>query len=198
LKFFWNRPSSIKNQDEHRVPIIRPSWDDYYLGLAFVIKERSADGETKHGCCLVSSDNIPLSIGYNSFPRGMLDSELPNLRPYKYPIIIHSEANALANCLIAPRLLPSGAAKAYITGMPCFECSKLLYQNGISTFYIADRAGYHNGGEDENKVLQLLQEQCGVRVYWMSKVDDQGKGRLNWLRDLVDDLEKIGYVSKKG
>jgi len=57
------------------------------------------------GAVIVSQDNIILSIGYNGFPRGCPDDQLPwakksrsgNVLDTKYPYVVHAEANALLN-----------------------------------------------------------------------------------------------------
>ena len=57
------------------------------------------------GACIVSQDQIILGIGYNGFPRGCSDSELPwaklsrNNDPLdtKYPYVCHAELNAILN-----------------------------------------------------------------------------------------------------
>jgi deoxycytidylate deaminase len=57
------------------------------------------------GACIVSQDNIILGIGYNGFPRGCADGQLPWAKKHrggdqlatKYPYVVHAEANALLN-----------------------------------------------------------------------------------------------------
>ena len=57
------------------------------------------------GATIVSQDQIILGIGYNGFPRGCKDEELPwakkshNGDPMecKYPYVVHAEMNAILN-----------------------------------------------------------------------------------------------------
>ena len=57
------------------------------------------------GACIVSRDQIILGIGYNGFPRGCPDSELPWAKlsrtgdplDTKYPYVCHAELNAILN-----------------------------------------------------------------------------------------------------
>jgi hypothetical protein len=57
------------------------------------------------GACIVSQDQIILGIGYNGFPRGCPDSELPWAKlsrkndplDTKYPYVCHAELNAILN-----------------------------------------------------------------------------------------------------
>lgn len=111
---------------DNKTPIERPSWDDIYLSQAFVIAKRSHDAQTQCGCILVNQQHQPLSQGFNGFPRDLPDWFLPNLRPEKYPWMLHAEVNALVNCNSKPT-----DAIAYITGNPCFNCSLLMWQFGV-------------------------------------------------------------------
>lgn len=111
-------------------------WDDYFLGFAFHAALRSKDQSTKHGCVLVK-DNKIIGTGYNSFPAGMPDSELPQTRPEKYAWMVHSEQNALYNAAGNTK-----NATAYVTGRCCTTCLMALHQAGISRVVMADRVGW--------------------------------------------------------
>jgi dCMP deaminase len=51
------------------------SWDEFFIKLAFEVSKKSKDPSTKVGCVLVGEDNVLLSIGFNGFPRGVLETE---------------------------------------------------------------------------------------------------------------------------
>lgn len=108
----------------------RPSWQTYYLTMAFVVAQRSFDPNTKCGCIIVSKDNRILSTGYNGPIKGSSDAKIPLVRPQKYYHMIHAEENAL--------LAYSGSAQdiqgatAYVTGRPCHRCLRGLLQKGIT------------------------------------------------------------------
>ena len=105
----------------------KPNWDDHFLGQAFLTSLRSPDKQTKCGCVIVEKKNkIILGQGYNGFPRGLSDKNLPTTRPEKYPWMIHAETNAVLNCMTRPE-----GAVAYITTHPCFDCLLLMWQAGI-------------------------------------------------------------------
>lgn len=116
--------------------MLRPSWVDYFLGLAKVISLRSHDIHTKHGCVITDQHNRILGVGYNGFPRGLVDSQLPTSRPEKYSWMVHSERNALSNCVVRP---DNGIA--YVTGQCCNDCIIALWQEGIKTVYMIDDHG---------------------------------------------------------
>jgi hypothetical protein len=53
------------------------SWDEYFMGVAFLSGMRSKDPSTQVGACLVDADRRIVGIGYNGFPRGCSDDMLP-------------------------------------------------------------------------------------------------------------------------
>jgi deoxycytidylate deaminase len=53
------------------------SWDEYFMGVAFLSGMRSKDPSTQVGACLVDADRRIVGIGYNGFPRGCSDDVLP-------------------------------------------------------------------------------------------------------------------------
>ena len=118
------------------------SWDEYFMGVAKLAGMRSKDPNTQVGCCIVSSDNKILSIGYNGLPLGCSDDDFPwnrdNEDPYqnKYFYTTHSELNAILNY----RGGSLQGAKIYVTLFPCNECAKAIIQAGITTIvYESDK-----------------------------------------------------------
>lgn len=88
------------------------------------------------GACIVGRDQIILGIGYNGFPRGCHDGNLPWAKAApdgsklktKYPYVVHAEANSILNAKNTPTLT---GASIYVTMFPCNECAKLIIQAGI-------------------------------------------------------------------
>ncbi len=129
----------------------KDSWDNYFLDLAIQISKRSPDSQTKHGCVIVQNKKI-IGTGYNGFIHGVDDSQLPTIRPAKYPFMIHSELNAILNCI-----LPPIGATAYITGKPCLHCFQCLYQAGISEIiYKKNNISHMLQNPEEIKNFKLL------------------------------------------
>jgi hypothetical protein len=68
------------------------NWDDYFMAIAFLSAMRSKDPSTQVGACIVSPDKRIVGIGYNGFPSGCSDDELPwarvaeNALDTKYPV----------------------------------------------------------------------------------------------------------------
>ena len=140
-------------------PIDRPDWNQYFMSMAFLASTRSPDAETKHGCVIVDKAKRVLGIGYNGFPHGMPDHLIPNMRPSKYLFVTHSERNALANCTMRPE---GGAA--YITGEPCIECLKAMYQEGIKELYLAKRHGSFKISDEERAAFNTIVEFGNIKI----------------------------------
>lgn len=108
----------------------RPSWDDVFLGMAFLLRSRTHDNQTGHGCIITHNNRI-ISAGFNGLPCCVDDDKLERLgycdRPKKYPLMIHSEINAITNSLMQ---IPKNSV-AYVTGEPCNNCLMMLYHVGI-------------------------------------------------------------------
>ena len=110
------------------------SWDEYFMGVAFLSAMRSKDPHTQVGACIVSEDNKILSMGYNGFPWGFSDDEFPWKREgypldNKYFYTTHSELNAILNY----RGGSLEGSKLYVSLFPCNECAKAIIQSGIKT-----------------------------------------------------------------
>ncbi len=116
------------------------NWDEYLMGVALLAGKRSKDPNSQVGCCIATEDNIIVSVGYNGFPRGCSDDELPWEREgewadTKYPYVVHAEMNAILNSF---RNLKG--CKLYVTLFPCNECCKAIIQSGIKTvYYLSDK-----------------------------------------------------------
>lgn len=140
----------------------RPSWNQYFLGLAKVISLRSHDSQTQHGCVITDQNHRILGVGYNGFPKGLNDSELPNTRPDKYPWMIHAERNALSNCVIRP---DNGIA--YVTGQCCNNCIMSLWQEGITQVYMANSHGTHLFDEKEQTMFDTFVNMSHLKIEYI-------------------------------
>lgn len=135
-------------------------WTDYFLGVAFLVSQRSKDAQTKHGCILVDRFNRIVGCGYNSFARGMPDKDLPNTRPKKYPLMLHAEKNAILNCTVDLR---GAGATAYVTGHCCFPCAYDLWQAGIERVIYAARLDWSwHASEEERENFDMLKKHIDI------------------------------------
>jgi len=154
--------SYLRECSEHNVQVDKPTWEEYFLSMAILASTRSCDSQTKHGCIITDKKNRVLGVGYNSFPSGMPDDLLPNTRPRKYKWMVHAERNALANCTLRPE---NGIA--YITGRPCLECVKSLYQEGVRSMVCIDSHGTHLEEEEDEFILEILQNFGNLEIQWV-------------------------------
>ncbi len=159
---------------------IRPSWQDYFLGLAFIVSRRSHDIQTQHGSIIVDSENRILGTGYNGFAKGLAnDNTLPNTRPDKYDWMLHSEVNALANCTLRPY-----NATLYITGEPCNQCLMQLWQNGVKKVICGSLYGWQQNNEKSRAVFNEFIKRSGMQIEYV-------KPDLTWIHSLAADLPRL-------
>lgn len=117
------------------------SWDEYFMGVALLSAQRSKDPHTQVGACIVNSDKKIVGVGYNGFPFGCNDDELPWAREgafleTKYPYVCHAELNAILNSI--SRDLKG--CSLYVALFPCNECAKAIIQSGITeVIYLSNK-----------------------------------------------------------
>lgn len=145
-----------------RIERIRPTWDHTFLLEAYLWSQRSHDPQTQCGCVLTKHHTV-LSTGYNGFISGIDDTALPNLRPYKYPFMIHSELNAILNC--ARHGIHTVGATAYITSEPCNNCLQFMWQAGIVRIVHSDLNTANMVQNEEHQRMHLaLRLLMGTRM----------------------------------
>jgi dCMP deaminase len=116
----------------------RPSWDDYYINIAWVVASRSSCIRRRVGALIVVEKRI-ISTGYNGTPFGVKNcdeggcprcaSDAPSGAGLEYCLCVHGEQNAIA--LAARQGTATHDASLYITTRPCFGCLKESVQAGI-------------------------------------------------------------------
>lgn len=118
------------------------SWDEYFMAVAQLSAQRSKDPSTQVGACIVNVKKRIIGIGYNGFPSGCSDDELPwerdgDFLDTKYPYVCHAELNAITN---ATNRYDLEGATMYVSLFPCNECAKLAVQVGIKEIiYLSDK-----------------------------------------------------------
>jgi dCMP deaminase len=138
------------------------SWDEYFMGVALLSAQRSKDPNTQVGACIVNQQKKIVGVGYNGFPTGCSDEELPWSREgdfleTKYPFICHAELNAILNSI--SRDLKG--CTIYVALFPCNECTKAIIQSGIKeVVYLSDK--YKDS--DNVKAAKIMFQQAGVRL----------------------------------
>ena len=139
--------------------IVSEKWDKRFLALAEHIAQWSKDPSTKTGAVIVDPNNRVISIGYNGFPRGVIDSpERLEDREIKYKIIVHCERNAL----LFARESVAGCRLYTWPFMSCAPCAAMVIQAGIVEV-VAPLSNNSRWVEDFT-LAQTLFDEAGVRV----------------------------------
>ena len=116
----------------------RPSWDEYFLKMAFFVAERATCLRHYVGAVIVKNKRV-LTTGYNGAPSGIKDClELGCLREEKgipsgtrHEICraTHAEQNAIIQSGICG--IKIEGATMYCTHSPCILCAKMIANAGI-------------------------------------------------------------------
>jgi dCMP deaminase len=135
------------------------SWDEYFMGVAILASQRSKDPNTQVGACIIDSDKIILSTGYNGLPQGCSDDDFPWDREgehTKYEYVAHAELNAILN----NKGKSLRNATLYVTLFPCNECAKAIIQSGIKEIvYLSDKYN----GTPSDIASKLMLDAAGVK-----------------------------------
>ncbi len=155
--------------------IKRPDWDQLYITLCYLIGMRSKDLSTHVGSVIVDSDNVLVSTGYNSLPRGIeADTEMKRLSREggeKYFWVEHAERNAIYNA--SRRGTQLKGCKIYVPWTPCFDCARAIIQTGISEVIIYQNGQYfydlHTNGKwvESYKKTQTMFLESGVKARYV-------------------------------
>ena len=146
----------------------RPSWVDFWLGLATQYAARSHDANTQHACLLVNDQQQLIVAGYNGFPSGSDDYSLPNDRsdgnPDKYHCMNHAEESAIFQA--ARNGVAVSGLTAYITGLPCSNCSRKLVSVGVTNWICGDK--FHSSVLDATEIkwrnVWIVQHRVNIKL----------------------------------
>jgi len=118
--------------------IERPSLDEYFLEIAFVVGKRATCLRNNVGAVIVRDKRI-LSTGYNGAPSGMehcleigcvRDMEnIPSGTRQEKCRAVHAEQNAIIQAAIHG--VSIAGATIYCTHQPCILCTKMIINSNI-------------------------------------------------------------------
>lgn len=150
----------------------RPTWDKLYITMCYLVGMRSLDSNTHVGSVITDSDNVLVSTGYNSLPRGIepdsCGRRLSREGGEKYFWIEHAERNAIYNAARRGTVLKG--CRLYVPWMPCYDCARAIIQCGISEVIIhregQDFYDSHTNGKwnDSYRVATEMFAEAGVKV----------------------------------
>lgn len=144
------------------VPDLPLSKDQYYMAIAETCATRSKDESTQLGAVIVGPSGEIRSTGYNSFPRGIVDTfESRQQRPEKYKWFVHAEANAVFNAARSGVSLLEGTI--YCRWLPCPNCAMAIIQAGIRHIVVESFTVPERWLGDMDIACQMLYE-AGVMV----------------------------------
>ena len=103
-------------------------YDTTYLKMADEWSKLSYCKRRQVGALIVK-DKMIISDGYNGTPSGF-ENFCEDEDGYTKWYVLHAEANAIAK--VSGSTQSTKGATLYITLSPCKECSKLIFQSGIS------------------------------------------------------------------
>jgi len=125
--------------------IIRPSWDQYFMGVAFLVCERSTCLRRKVGAVLTKDKQI-LATGYNGAPKGIPHCEvtgclreelgIPSGQRHEICRGLHAEQNVILQA--ASFGVSTKGSILYVTNTPCSICAKMIINAGILEVVIAN------------------------------------------------------------
>lgn len=117
---------------------MRPSWDQYFMEMAEVVKMRSTCMRRQVGAVLVKDRRV-LASGYNGAPSGIEHCEktgclreqlgVPSGERHELCRGLHAEQNAIIQAAYHGAKIQG--ATLYVTLQPCVLCAKMLINAGI-------------------------------------------------------------------
>ena len=118
--------------------IVRPSWDDYFMGIAKMVAMRSNCVKRKVAAVIVKDKRI-ISTGYNGTPRGTRncsDGGCPRCNSFSETgknleecLCSHGEENAIVQA--AYHGISIKDSIIYTTFSPCLLCTKMIINSGL-------------------------------------------------------------------
>ncbi|MFA5143357.1 MAG: cytidine/deoxycytidylate deaminase family protein [Candidatus Omnitrophota bacterium] len=141
----------------------RPSWDEYFLGIAELVSKRSTCLRRSVGAVLVKDKRI-LATGYNGAPSGIRHCaetgcirermKIPSGERHELCRGLHGEQNAFLQAALHGTSL--NGASLYSTTQPCIICAKMIINAGIKEIVIS--------GDYPDKMSKDLLHEARVRV----------------------------------
>lgn len=130
-------------------------YNNLYIELVFSVASMSHCATRKVGAIIVK-DNRVLSSGWNGMPAGW-NNKCEDWHGNTKPEVLHAELNMIAKIGRSNDSAEGGVV--YVTYLPCIECTKILYQSGISAVYYSE----YKGGDHNTNGIKFLRK-CRIPV----------------------------------
>ncbi len=149
---------------------VRPSWDEYFMGMTNAVAKRATCDRGRAGCVIVHDKQI-LVTGYVGSPRG-----LPHCDDIGHLMkkVIHEDGSVTQHCVrtvhaeqnaitqAARRGIALEGSTLYVKMTPCRTCAMLIINCGIER--VVCQMKYHTGKESEE-----MFKQAGVKLEYFSE-----------------------------
>ncbi|MCU0666432.1 MAG: cytidine/deoxycytidylate deaminase family protein [Candidatus Omnitrophica bacterium] len=122
----------------------RPTWDEYFMEVAFLVSKRATCFRRNVGAVLVKDKKI-LATGYNGAPSGLAHCsdigcireklKVPSGQRHELCRGLHAEQNVILQAALHG--VSTKDSMLYITNQPCSICAKMLINAGIKEIVIA-------------------------------------------------------------
>ncbi|MGC8608267.1 MAG: deoxycytidylate deaminase [Thermoplasmata archaeon] len=144
----------------------RPSWDEYFMRMAYLAASRATCTRRKVGAVIVNDKNV-LATGYNGPPSNTAhcdvtgcireDLKIPSGERHELCRGLHAEQNAIIQAAVHGVSIKNSTI--YVTTHPCVVCSKMIMNAQMKEIVYAE------GYPDELAELMLLESDLKVRKF---------------------------------
>jgi dCMP deaminase len=141
----------------------RPSWDQYFMGIARMVASRSTCLRRQVGAVAVRDKRI-LATGYNGAPSGLKhclevgclreDNDIPSGQRHELCRALHAEQNVIIQA--AYHGLSIADSTLYCTNLPCVICAKMIINSGVRRIVFA--SGY------PDELSRAMLDEAGVEL----------------------------------
>ena len=149
---------------------MRPSWDEYFMRLAYLVSTRATCTRRKVGAVIVKERRV-LATGYNGPPKGLAHCDvtgcireelnIPSGERHELCRGLHAEQNAIIQAAVHGVSIKG--ATIYVTNHPCVVCAKMIINAEIEEIVYAE------GYPDDLAKLMLIESGIKVRQYAISE-----------------------------
>ncbi len=117
----------------------RPSWDDYFMGIARAVAARATCDRGKSGC-VIARDKRLLTTGYVGAPVGMPHCDEVG---HQFKTVTHEDGTQTKHCVRTSHAEENAIIQAakhgislenaalYCKMVPCYTCAKIIINSGI-------------------------------------------------------------------
>ena len=141
----------------------RPTWDEYFMEMAELARQRSTCLRRGVGAVIVK-DNRVIATGYNGVPKGIRHCEetgclrqqlnVPSGKMHELCRGLHAEQNAIIQAACLGQSIEGSTL--YCTTQPCIICTKMLINAGIKRVVI--RESY------PDQLAQDMAKEAGLQI----------------------------------